>query len=110
MTPRFGLGEAFEEGKALAEETTDVGDEDEAGYEAAEGAEGEGEADFVFEEGALGGGGEVVVVLEGGETALFLGVLEEGGLGIAGDEGVVDLREEELPATPGDSVSQDDVA
>ena len=110
LPPLFGFGEALKEPEPLAEEGSDVGNQDEAGNEPTGSAERKVEANFIFEQGATGGWLQVMIVLEGGESTLFLGVLEEGGLGVGGDEGVVDLREEELPAAPGDAISHDDVA
>ena len=99
--------------------------------EAAERAEGKGEADFIVQLGDGRAGGdivglvEVVVVLEEGEAAALLGVLEEGfgGEGVVvdagevlvgrdegGDEGVVLGGEAELPASPMDAAAGSDVA
>jgi len=94
--PLVGFGEGFEAGEALAAEAADVGGDQVLCRGATEGAEGEGEADFVLEFGdgcsgdGVGGFVEVVVVLEEGEAAALLGVLEEGFLG---DLVVVDAEE-----------------
>ena len=83
LVPLVGFGDALEEMKAAGQELADVGNEDELAGEPAERAEGHGEADLVAESvtgpwvvGSVNW--EVVVVLEGAETAVDPGVLEEG--------------------------------
>jgi hypothetical protein len=130
LSPTVALGEFLQKRETLAAEAPDVGCEDQLRGEAADGTEGEGEADFIpeFRDGSAIGCvrelSEMVVVLKEGEAAAFLGVLEEGfggeivlaeagevfvGRDEAGDEGVVLRRQAELPSAPHDAAVGDDV-
>ena len=78
--------------------------------ESAQSTEGQGEVDFVVEQGAFGRLCEVMIVIEVGEAAGLLAVLKEMGRIEGGDEGVVFLRKAEEPARPVDAAACGDVA
>jgi hypothetical protein len=121
----------LEESEALAAETVDGWLEQQACGESAERTEGQCEANLVAKlgDGRAGGWvgelGEMVVVLEEGEAASLLGVLEEGFGGDVvwaaageiwvrrdegGDEGVVLGGQAELPSAPDYAAVGGDVA
>lgn len=78
-----------------------MGHHDGCADERARRSQGHGETEFILQKSAvLVDPGEMVVVLEGGEAAAAHGVLKEGGRVEAGDEGLMHLREAELPASP----------